>query len=116
MNLIHVNRKVFNKLKDDEEICKEYLYGILMEIDEDDILMSSYENLTSGLFSIVYKNEALIEKYGMSKYYHSDYPASEHIDGCWYSSGKYGLLAFDWSMSNENDENWSYSFNVFEVL
>ena len=26
---------------------------------------------------------------------------------------KYGLIPFDWSMSNENDENWSYTFSVF---
>ena len=88
MNLIHVNRNVFNKLKDDKKICKEYLYDIVTEVDKDFIFAESYANLTEGLFTIISKNEALIEKYGMEKYYNDDYNASEHVDGTWYSTGK----------------------------
>lgn len=117
MDLIHVNRQVFNKLKDDEELCKiHYLYDIICSVDKEHILIEEYEELTEGLYTIIFKNESLIEKVGMKRYFHSDYKAEDHVEGTWYRTGKYGLIAFDWSMDNETDENWSYSFSIFQIL
>jgi len=52
----------------------------------------------------------------MANYYHSKYELKDHVDSCWHRTGKYGLIAFDWSMANETDTSWNYSFNIFQIL
>jgi len=116
MNLINVNRKIFNKLRNDKELINIYLLDIIISIDLEEELINSYDNLVEGLYSVISKNEDLIKKVGIKKYYHNDFEAKDYIEGCWYATGKFGLIAFDWSMENENDENWNYSFNVFKIL
>ena len=115
MNLIHINRKIFNKLKDDETLVKEYIGDQVMFADEDEIY-EFYKDVTEAIFKVVSSNEKLIEKVGMKAYYNDDYSAKDYVSGYYYSCGKYGIMPFDWNMANETDENWSYSFNVFQVL
>jgi len=116
MDLIHINRNIFNKLKDNKILVKEYLKDLIIQVDTEEILLNDYDNLTDGLYTIIFKNEDLIEKVGMKNYYHNNYDLKDHVESAWYRTGKYGLIAFDWAMSDENDTMWSYSFNVFKVL
>ena len=116
MDLIFVNRKIFNKLKDDEKLVKEYLKDIIIQLDLNNILIDNYDNLTLGLYTIISKNEKLIKKVGLKNYYNNNYDVKDYVEEAWYTNGLNGLLAFDWSMSNENDNNWNYSFNIFKIL
>lgn len=116
MNILNINRKIFNKLKAEEEIVKEYLFEVLELTDIKEELTEEYDNLVDGLYKIISSNEKLIEKVGLKDYYNSNYEAKDYIEGSWYQSGKYGLIAFDWSMEDENDDKWNYSFNVFKIL
>ena len=116
MNLIHINRKIVNKLKDDEQLLKEYIADMLFFADEEEELQEEHKNIVKGVYSIVTANEALIDKVGLEAYYHEDYSAKDHVSGYYHSSGKYGVMPFDWSMTNEADENWSYSFQIFKTL
>jgi hypothetical protein len=50
----------------------------------------------------------------LGKYLKEDYPAYDDCSGFSYSSGKFGVMAFDWSAETEDDLD--YSFSVFKIL
>jgi hypothetical protein len=117
MDLIHINRKIFNRLKNEKDnIVNEYVLENIVSADEEEECSEAWDTLTNNIVSIIRKNELIIEKYGIEDYYNENYPLKEYESGYRHSTGKYGVIPFDWSMSSEIDENWSYSFQVFKVL
>ena len=120
MNLIHINRKIFNALIGEErEIYVRDIVSREVEeynsiakdetIDADDI-----SRITKGIIRLIVSNENIIRKYGWEKYVESNYPAYADCQGYSYSSGKFGVMAFDWSA--ETVDELDYSFSIFKIL
>lgn len=116
MQVISINRKVFNQLKSNTEALDLYLSELIQLVDSQEEAVEGWNEIIRGLRQVITKNEELISEVGMKAYYNDNYPVSKHVSGCYYSTGQYGIIPFDWSMSDETDEDWTYTFNVFKVL
>lgn len=113
--MIHIDRNIFKALNHDEALLKNYINGCLDCYINENALDEYQRYVCDGIFSIITKNEALIDKIGMKRYYDEDYKAKEYVDGTYYASGDIVIIPFDWSMSDEKDINWSYSFLLAKV-
>jgi hypothetical protein len=119
MSLIIINRKVYKALDNNEEAKRLYVKDIVYNVFEDyfeneEIKKSDYKNIVNGVISLIESNEKIIQKYSWKEYLERSYPAKDECLGVHYSSGKYGVMAFDWSAEILDDLD--YSFNVFKVL
>ena len=123
MQLIFINRKVFNALAD--EAREVYVRDqVTREVDEYNeevqgtnigyVERGDVDNIVRGIISLIVKNENIIRKYSWKGYLEELYPASEQTSGFSYTTGKYAVSAFDWSA--ENEDELEYSFNVLRVL
>ena len=116
--LIHVNRKVFNALPT-EELKKSYIQSCCehLEIVHDyELDPKDFNEIHIGVLSVVTKNEELISKVGLEAYYNDDYPVKDHVSGYYHRTGTMIVCPFDWSMADERDEDFSYSFFVARSL
>lgn len=106
MSLIFVNREIFNNLPS-EDLKKEYIKDCILKSDYCE--HPQFEYFVKGIFSVVSKNEKIIEKYGMKSYIREDYPAYDHVSGYYYSTGKYVICPFDWSVDDSGSFDYSFS-------
>lgn len=123
--LINVNRKIFNALEGKPEQlmyvneCVSYevteiLEKSLIDFKDSDGLHS--ETIAKNICKVISKNEKIIKEIGMVNYYHNEMTAEQYVSGYYYDSGKIVIVPFDWSMANENDEDWDYSFSLAYIL
>lgn len=123
--LINVNRKIFNALEGKREQLEyvnecvsyhvdEILEENLIDFKESDGLYS--EKIAKNICKVISKNEQTIKEIGMVNYYNNEMTVEQYISGYYYTSGRIVIVPFDWSMEDENDEDWDYSFSLAYIL
>jgi len=117
--IISVNRKIFNILSKDEDALYDYISGcVSSNYDEynpehEDIVV---KDVAKNIIKVITSNEETISKIGLKKYFHNDMKADDYVSGYYYNSGKIVICPFDWSMQDENDEKFEYSFTLARMI
>ena len=115
--LISIRRNIFNSLEG--QTLQDYVMdSIESELDEYDQNHQGIdiEEVAYGIMSVITKNEETIEKYGIKKYYNNEIEVEDFVSGYYYRSGKIVICPFDWSMDNEEDGTFDYSFTLARLI
>lgn len=111
--LIFINRNIFNALLDTQaELAMEYVEEQVTNEYGEELVADELKEVVTGIFTVISRNEALIKKIGLASYYHGDYSWNDGVRGYWHRTGRIVVCPFDWGMTSEHDENFSYSFQL----
>jgi hypothetical protein len=112
--MILIDREIYNGLRGN--VKNKYVNMQVsdaincMDLDYN-LLQLSNNEVANAIISIIENNEKVIKKYGLQAYYYGNYPAADYETGI-RNIGKVLIIPFDWSMADEDDESFLYTFEI----
>lgn len=114
--IITIDRHIFNALT--KELQERYIYNTIISelgaLAEQENIKVSY--VAEGILNIITKTEQTIKKVGLKRYYNNDITADDYASGYYYKTGSIVICPFDWSMKDEDDENFEYTFTLARMI